>query len=496
LADFVTIGGYNYTFVATNAAVAANNDVALGVASGTAGTPTYISAVQATLNNLKAAVASQAIGGGPDAAFTLVTNDYQNAGTGASITSVNGAQAVVTSNLAGVGNGTSTGNSTVLKYTAAAATSNFAGSAAAGSAATTSGGSFQLTVNPLNGNSVTIGNETYTFVSSAPTAAYQVSIGATPNGTLNNLLQAVDNGTVPGANNGIGAGSTYGTGTVANSLAQISGVTGNLANLVSVGTGTLQNAIALSASLSTGAAGGAVPTPTTLTGGSDATNTKASGFLNFASNPLNNSTVTIGSTVYTFVTATPTGANQVAIGAASGNTTAVEATLNNLMEAVNNGPTGTGAGTAYTAGTQANGQASITGVSGNQATVQAVNAGSDGNNISILIGSGNSLGGGGGSVDLSSAADAQAALTVIAGAISTVAASRGVIGSSINQMNAAVQVMNNTSQNLTSSLSGIQDANMGQVIANMSQFQVLEQTGIASLAQANQNQQIVLKLLP
>jgi flagellin-like hook-associated protein FlgL len=37
---------------------------------------------------------------------------------------------------------------------------------------------------------------------------------------------------------------------------------------------------------------------------------------------------------------------------------------------------------------------------------------------------------------------------------------------------------------------------MGQVIANMSQFQVLEQTGIASLAQANQNQQIVLKLLP
>jgi flagellin len=266
--------------------------------------------------------------------------------------------------------------------------------------------------------------------------------------------------------------------------------------MVSVGTGTAQNSIALSASLSTGAAGGAVPTPTTLTGGSDATNAKATGLLNFASNPVSGSTATIGSTTYTFVTGTPTGANQVAIGAASGNTTAVEATLNNLMEAVNNGPTGTGAGTAYTSGTQANTQATITGVSGNQATVQAASGGSDGNGIAILVGNGQTLGGGGGSVDLSSAADAQTALTVIAGAISSVAATRGAIGSSINQMKAAVQVMNNTTQNLTSSLSGIQDANIGMVVANMSKYQVLEQTGIAALTQANTNEQVVLKLLP
>ena len=59
-----------------------------------------------------------------------------------------------------------------------------------------------------------------------------------------------------------------------------------------------------------------------------------------------------------------------------------------------------------------------------------------------------------------------------------------------------IQVMNNTSQNLTSSLSGIQDANIGQVVANMSKYpQVLEQTGIAALTQANQNEQTVLKLL-
>ena len=86
-------------------------------------------------------------------------------------------------------------------------------------------------------------------------------------------------------------------------------------------------------------------------------------------------------------------------------------------------------------------------------------------------------------------------MTSIAAAIASVAADRGAIGSGINQMNAAVDVMNNTSQNLTSSLSGIQDANMGQVVANMSKYQVLEQTGIAALAQSNQQEQAVLKLL-
>jgi flagellin len=62
-------------------------------------------------------------------------------------------------------------------------------------------------------------------------------------------------------------------------------------------------------------------------------------------------------------------------------------------------------------------------------------------------------------------------------------------------MNAALQVMNNTAQNLTSSLSGIQDADIGKVVANMSKFQVLEQTGISALAQSNSQAQAVLKLL-
>jgi len=87
------------------------------------------------------------------------------------------------------------------------------------------------------------------------------------------------------------------------------------------------------------------------------------------------------------------------------------------------------------------------------------------------------------------------ALTAINSAISNVAAMRGSIGAGINRLNSATNVINTQVQNLTSAQSSIQDANVGQVVANLSKYQILEQTGISSLAQANQNQQAVLKLL-
>ena len=52
-----------------------------------------------------------------------------------------------------------------------------------------------------------------------------------------------------------------------------------------------------------------------------------------------------------------------------------------------------------------------------------------------------------------------------------------------------------TSQNLTQSRSTIQDANFAQETANLTQAQVLEQAGISVLAQANQQPQLILKLL-
>jgi len=80
-------------------------------------------------------------------------------------------------------------------------------------------------------------------------------------------------------------------------------------------------------------------------------------------------------------------------------------------------------------------------------------------------------------------------------AIQSVAATRGALGASINRLQSAVNVINNQTQNLTAAQSGIRDADISQEVANLTKFQILNQTGISALAQANQTQQSVLKLL-
>jgi flagellin len=93
------------------------------------------------------------------------------------------------------------------------------------------------------------------------------------------------------------------------------------------------------------------------------------------------------------------------------------------------------------------------------------------------------------------ATNAQAALTKIDAAVQTVANQRGNIGAGINQLNAASNVITAQVQNLTSAEDGITAANIPQVVGNLSQFEILAQTGIAALAQANTQQQLVLNLL-
>jgi len=97
--------------------------------------------------------------------------------------------------------------------------------------------------------------------------------------------------------------------------------------------------------------------------------------------------------------------------------------------------------------------------------------------------------------DLSTATDAQAALTAIQTAIGDVAALRGTLGASVNRLQSATNVINNNIQNLTSAQDGIRAADIPSTVANMAKYSILEQTGVASLAQANQMQQLVLKLL-
>jgi flagellin len=226
--------------------------------------------------------------------------------------------------------------------------------------------------------------------------------------------------------------------------------------------------------------------------------------------------ITIGGTKYTFETAatlaaTPTGATPgavaVAIDGSTNPVTALQNTLANLAAAVNGG---TGAGTIYQAdatlvGPNANTLASAS-AAGDTVTFAATAAGqaAGGANIATKVGAGAEFGfvqtGGttftaGSTSDLLTATDAQTALAAIDSAISQVAATRGQIGAVSNRLSAASNVIDNQVTNLTSAENTITAADIPTAVAQLTSYSILEQTGISALAQANQQQQLVLKLL-
>jgi flagellin len=119
--------------------------------------------------------------------------------------------------------------------------------------------------------------------------------------------------------------------------------------------------------------------------------------------------------------------------------------------------------------------------------------------LTAIVGGASSIGG---VTTLTSAADvltttggALAALTDITTAIAGISAQRGALGANINQLNAAANVASTESVNLSAAQSSIQATNFGQATSDLAKFQVLSQTGISALAQANSVQQEILKLL-
>jgi flagellin len=97
--------------------------------------------------------------------------------------------------------------------------------------------------------------------------------------------------------------------------------------------------------------------------------------------------------------------------------------------------------------------------------------------------------------NLNSSTNAIAALAKVTAAINTVSAQRGVIGASVNRLTAANSVMANQVTNLQSAANGLSNADIGKTVANMTQYNVLQSTGMAALQQSNQAQQAVLKLV-
>jgi flagellin len=97
--------------------------------------------------------------------------------------------------------------------------------------------------------------------------------------------------------------------------------------------------------------------------------------------------------------------------------------------------------------------------------------------------------------DLSSQSNAQSALNVLNTAISNVAAQDGYIGAQINTLNAVSSVISTQQQNIVAAQNAVQATDYATASSNMSKYQILSQTGISALAQANSVQQEVLKLL-
>jgi flagellin len=96
---------------------------------------------------------------------------------------------------------------------------------------------------------------------------------------------------------------------------------------------------------------------------------------------------------------------------------------------------------------------------------------------------------------LATAQDAINTLALINSAVGQVAGLRGTIGASVNRLQAASSVITTQVQNLTSAEDGIVAANIPAVVANLSRYSILDQSGISALAQANTAQQTILTLL-
>lgn len=98
-------------------------------------------------------------------------------------------------------------------------------------------------------------------------------------------------------------------------------------------------------------------------------------------------------------------------------------------------------------------------------------------------------------ITVSTAADAEAALTSIDNSLEYVSALRSELGAVENRLSHTVNNLTNVIENTTAARSRIQDADFAVESANLAKMQVMQQAGTAMLAQANASAQMVLSLL-
>jgi flagellin len=90
---------------------------------------------------------------------------------------------------------------------------------------------------------------------------------------------------------------------------------------------------------------------------------------------------------------------------------------------------------------------------------------------------------------------AQAVLAAVKGAISNLGTAQNTVGTLQNRLTFAISLAQSQVVNTSAAESRIRDANIAEESASMTRFNILSQSGIAALAQANQTSSSVLALL-
>lgn len=97
--------------------------------------------------------------------------------------------------------------------------------------------------------------------------------------------------------------------------------------------------------------------------------------------------------------------------------------------------------------------------------------------------------------DITTVVNAQAAITVVDGAIDTLSGLRAGFGTAQNRLESTVRSIAVAVENTSAAESRIRDVDVASETAQLTKFQVLQQAGVAVLAQANASSSIALSLL-
>ncbi len=100
-----------------------------------------------------------------------------------------------------------------------------------------------------------------------------------------------------------------------------------------------------------------------------------------------------------------------------------------------------------------------------------------------------------GTLDTTSATNANAAITALDLAIDTVTTQRGTFGASVNRLQSAHNSIMNAHENLSAAESRIRDVDVAFETADLSRNTIMQQAATSILSQANQQPQLALSLL-